>query len=138
MQEELSTDDNSGIIINADPIPEPLDGTIVDDLAPIEGPIIWDSPFAPDALNNSMSIFPLPEEQGMMINEHSPYWESLKPHRGKTRTNGLSGKKKRYYEWDFTHGDIEEYDRNGDHRGTVDPDTGIRTKPPVKGRRITP
>ena len=64
------------------------------------------------------------------------FWDGLQPWRGGTRTNGKSGKKRRYYEWDRTHGDIEEYDGNGDHCGSLDGDTGEQTKDPVPGREI--
>ena len=66
----------------------------------------------------------------------SPVWGETKPARGKTRTNGENGRAKEYYEWDFTHNDIEVYDRNGRHKGSKDPTTGEMTKPPVPGRRI--
>jgi hypothetical protein len=64
------------------------------------------------------------------------FWDGLQPWRGGTRTNGKSGKKRRYYEWDYTHGDIEEYDSNGRHCGSLDGETGEPTKPPVPGRDI--
>lgn len=63
----------------------------------------------------------------------SPFWQSLKRHKGRTRTDG-SG---RYYEWDYTHGDIEVYDSRGNHLGSARPDTGALYKPPVPGRKIT-
>lgn len=64
------------------------------------------------------------------------FWNRLKNWRGKTKTNGESGKKRRYFEMDRTHGDLEGYDRHGNHIGSFDPKTGIRTKPPIPGRRI--
>ena len=65
-----------------------------------------------------------------------PFWDDLEPCKGQDiRTNGLSGKKRRYYEKDYTHGDLEVYDRNGKHVGSADPKTGEIVKPPVKGRR---
>jgi len=45
----------------------------------------------------------------------SPIWKKFKQHRGKTFTNGLKGKKKEFYEWDYTHNDIEVYDSKGRH-----------------------
>src|SRR5260370_2614370 len=62
---------------------------------------------------------------------NSPVWKELKPFRGKTKTNGLSESKRRYYEWDHTHNDIEVYDKGGNHLGSMDPSTGQITKPPV-------
>ena len=65
----------------------------------------------------------------------SPVWKNLDSYQGKIRRSG-SGRDSRYYEWDFTHGDIEVYDRNGNHLGSMDPITGQLYKPPVKGRTI--
>ncbi|RGB40883.1 cytotoxic-domain-containing protein [Rhizophagus diaphanus] len=65
----------------------------------------------------------------------SPIWKGLKSYRGKTKTSG-NGKNKKYYEWDFTHKDIEVYDSNGKHLGSMDPVSGDMIKPPVKGRKI--
>lgn len=42
----------------------------------------------------------------------------------------------RPYEWDHTHGNVEEYDSRGKHQGSVDPQTGEQTKPAVPGRKI--
>jgi RHS repeat-associated protein len=64
------------------------------------------------------------------------FWKKLKPFRGKTKTNGESGGKRRYYEKDRTHGDLEVYDSNGRHLGSADPNTGVMIKPPVPGRYI--
>jgi hypothetical protein len=66
----------------------------------------------------------------------SQVWRDLKSYKGKTRTNGLSGKQAQYYEWDYTHNDIEVYDSKGRHIGSMDPMTGEMTKPPVSGRRL--
>ncbi|RGB43943.1 cytotoxic-domain-containing protein [Rhizophagus diaphanus] len=65
----------------------------------------------------------------------SPKWKELDSFRGKTKTTG-TGKDKKYYEWDFTHNDIEVYDKNGKHLGSMDPIKGDMTKPPVNGRKI--
>jgi RHS repeat-associated protein len=70
------------------------------------------------------------------VPSNSSYWKSLKPYKGKTRTNGKRGSKKRYFEWDYTHGDIEVYDHNGHHLGSADPEDGHIYKPAVKGRKI--
>jgi hypothetical protein len=66
----------------------------------------------------------------------SPIWAALPASKGKTKTNGLPGKKRRYFQWDLTHGEIEVYDRRGKHLGSMDPTTGLMTKPKVPGRRI--
>jgi RHS repeat-associated protein len=67
----------------------------------------------------------------------SPIWQSLLPYHGKTKTNGLPGKARRYYEWDYTHCNIEVYNKRGMHVGVKDPLTGALVGPPVPGRRIT-
>ena len=64
------------------------------------------------------------------------FWDKLLPWRGKTKTNGKSGKNRRYFEKDKTHNDLEGYDKRGMHKGSFDPDTGIQTKPAVPGRSI--
>ncbi|UCM85509.1 MAG: hypothetical protein LF885_05950 [Rickettsia endosymbiont of Culicoides impunctatus] len=66
----------------------------------------------------------------------SPIWKELKPYKGKTKTNGLSGNKQRFYEWDHTHNDIEIYDSNGCHQGSINPKTGELYKEAVKGRKL--
>jgi len=33
---------------------------------------------------------------------------------------------------------LEKYNKNGQHQGSIDPDTGEQTKPPVKGRKVEP
>ncbi|WP_332650089.1 colicin E3/pyocin S6 family cytotoxin [Lysinibacillus sp. 54212] len=73
---------------------------------------------------------------GNGIKNYSDVWKSFKAYRGVTKTNGLSGSKKRYYEWDNTHHDIEVYDKNGKHLGSMDPFDGEMYKPPVPGRNI--
>ena len=61
----------------------------------------------------------------------SPVWQRLRPWRGKTKTDGS-----RYYEWDYTHNNIEVYDRRGNHQGVMDPVSGAMIGPPVPGRTI--
>lgn len=63
----------------------------------------------------------------------SPVWKNLKPHKGKTKTDG-----DRLYEWDHENGDIEVYDRaTGKHLGSMGPTSGNMYKPAVPGRKIT-
>ena len=64
----------------------------------------------------------------------SKVWNGLKPFKGPIKTNGKQGNGRRYYDWDNTHNDIEVYDAQGKHLGTVDPTTGDFYKPPVPGR----
>lgn len=71
-----------------------------------------------------------------IVRATSAIWKGLKVWRGKTKTNGKTGKDREYYEWDNTHGEIEVYDRRGQHKGVIDPTTGEQIKSPVKGRSI--
>jgi RHS repeat-associated protein len=66
----------------------------------------------------------------------SPIWKNFDAAKGKTKTNGLTGKDRRFFEWDYTHNDIEVYDRRGRHLGTMDPLTGELIKDAVAGRTI--
>jgi hypothetical protein len=40
-------------------------------------------------------------------------------------------------EWDYRHGRVEKYDRQGHHLGEFDPDTGGRTKA-ATNRKVEP
>jgi RHS repeat-associated protein len=75
-------------------------------------------------------------DAAMAVMPSGRFWSALKPFRGKTKTNGLSGGNRRFYEPDRTHGDIEVYDARGRHLGSANPATGAMTKPAVPGRRI--
>ena len=44
--------------------------------------------------------------------------------------------KKQYYDWDFTHNDIEVYNSRGQHLGSMNPVTGEMYKHAVPGRII--
>ena len=65
----------------------------------------------------------------------SKIWKEYKSV-GKGRRTSGTGKKQQYYEWDYTHGDIEMYNSKGKHMGSVHPETGLIYKPAVKGRKI--
>ncbi len=66
----------------------------------------------------------------------SPQWDKLdRVKNSKLRTSG-SGSQQRYYDWDYTHNDIEVYDHLGRHLGSMDPVTGEIYKGPV-GRTIS-
>jgi len=67
----------------------------------------------------------------------SPVWRQLDTYRGNIRTSG-EGSSKRYFQWDYTHGDIEVYDSRGKHLGSMDARTGEMYKPAVPGRQIKP
>lgn len=45
--------------------------------------------------------------------------------------------KTRIYEWDYQHGKVEVYDKQGNHLGEYDPDTGEKTGDAKPERRIT-
>lgn len=66
--------------------------------------------------------------------QESPIWKGADNWRGKYKYNGKSGKERKIYDWDYTHGDIEVYDHRGDHEGSIDPVSGKLTKPAVPGR----
>jgi RHS repeat-associated protein len=63
--------------------------------------------------------------------KHGTFWKNLKNFRKGIKTDG-----KRFYEWDYTHGDIEVYNSQGRHLGSANPETGVMTKPAVPGRTI--
>lgn len=95
---------------------------------------------------SSGSIAPIPfpppfsraQERGKFCESPglSMVWQELLPYRGSTRTNNMSGKDRRYYEWDHTHGDIEIYNQLGRHIGSMHPQTGVIHKAPVAGRKL--
>ena len=53
----------------------------------------------------------------------SKYWKSLDNAKNGWKQSG-TGKDTQYYKWDYTHNDIEVYDRGGNHLGSLDPTTG--------------
>ncbi|KWW98079.1 hypothetical protein TH66_22585 [Carbonactinospora thermoautotrophica] len=64
--------------------------------------------------------------------QNARFWKSLRPWRGKYKTDG-----KRVYYWDYTHNDIEVFDRKTrQHLGSAHPDTGEMIKGPAKGREL--
>jgi hypothetical protein len=75
--------------------------------------------------------------------EELPAFPSATRTRAKTSyVGGLRARwkdeKGRIYEWDYRHGTVEVYSRTGRHLGEFDPDTGARTKPPNRTRRVQP
>jgi RHS repeat-associated protein len=66
----------------------------------------------------------------------SSVWKGFENFRGSTKTNGMSGRDRRYYEWDHTHNDIEVYDKKGKHLGSIHPETGETVKPPDPKKNI--
>jgi tetratricopeptide (TPR) repeat protein len=65
----------------------------------------------------------------------SPVWRELQNYKKGYRTNNLGGKYREYYKWDHTHNDIEVFDHNYYHKGSLEPRTGELYKEAVKGRR---
>ena len=76
---------------------------------------------------------------GRKFNVHkseSTQWNSLaRVKHSNLRTSG-HGSNQRFYDWDYTHNDIEVYNCRGEHLGSMDPITGEMYKPPVPGRII--
>ncbi len=70
-----------------------------------------------------------------VVKAKSKVWEKLQPYKGKFRTNGEKGAKLRYHKWDYTHNDIEIYDGNWNHLGSIDPVTGEPYKPGKPNRK---
>ncbi len=60
------------------------------------------------------------------------FFKSLRPFRGKIYTNNAGD---RLYVWDYSHGEIEVYNKNGYHLSVLD-ENGKYIKPAVKGRKI--
>jgi hypothetical protein len=61
----------------------------------------------------------------------------------KPKTYYPGGKRKRWvdtggriYEWDYQHGRVERYGKNGRHEGEYDPNTGAQTKPADPRRKV--
>lgn len=69
------------------------------------------------------------------VHPRGPAWDRLETVGGGRRASG-HGRSRRYYEWDHTHGDIEVYNRRGEHLGSMDPLSGDMYKPPEPGRTI--
>ena len=101
-------------------------------------PALEGDPYHPDSVKErqEQSNEDYGGRDGRAKGPRGDYWDGLQNYRGGIRTNGLKGKKKEYYEWDYTHNDVEAYNSRGDHLGTRDPNTGERTKDPVEGRDI--
>ncbi len=68
--------------------------------------------------------------------QDSKVWNDLDNVKGQDRKMSGEGRKRRYYEWDHLHNEIEVYNFKGEHIGAMDPISGDIYKPPVKGRKI--
>jgi filamentous hemagglutinin len=60
-----------------------------------------------------------------------PIWQGLS-----NAGNGVKTDGKLFYEWDYTHNDIEVYNKRGVHLGSADPITGELYKDAVPGRKL--
>jgi pyocin large subunit-like protein/uncharacterized Zn-binding protein involved in type VI secretion len=64
-------------------------------------------------------------------------WRTPKQGGGGMRERWMDKKKRRVYEWDSQHGELEVYRASdGEHLGSIDHQTGDTLKPAVKGRNI--
>lgn len=72
---------------------------------------------------------------GPQMPVNSPFLESMERvrRRGGLRWRDPNGEY--LYEWDDLHGEVEVYDRRGNHRGVADAVTGEIIKPAVRGRK---
>ncbi len=61
----------------------------------------------------------------------SPVWHGLD-----SAGNGVKTDGKLFYEWDYTHNDIEVYNKHGVHLGSMDPVSGDMYKDAVPGRKL--
>lgn len=48
----------------------------------------------------------------------------------------MSKNRSKLYTWDWTHGEIEVFNRRGRHLGVLDAANGVLIKPAVPGRKI--
>ncbi|WP_316353404.1 tetratricopeptide repeat protein [Candidatus Trichorickettsia mobilis] len=93
--------------------------------------------------DSTISGMPDPEDEEHKVGERkfncekaeSPVWRELQNYKKGYRTNNLGGKYREYYKWDHTHNDIEVFDHNYYHKGSLEPRTGELYKEAVKGRR---
>ena len=68
--------------------------------------------------------------------QNSDVWNSFKRVKNQTYRTSGHGHNKYYYDWDYTHNEIEVYNHSGKHVGVMDPSTGKMIKPAVPGRTL--
>lgn len=73
-----------------------------------------------------MTYTPLPDGTLLDLCEYF----GIRGHRKVYRNDG------RFFTWDSQHAEVEVFDKNGFHLGTIDAHAGTFVKAPVKGRRI--
>ena len=71
---------------------------------------------------------------GKPVDRGTEFFKSLKSH-GSSGGKALYTNGKMLFQWDSLHGEWEQYDKKGYHRGVLD-ENGKTIKPAVKGRRI--
>ncbi|SAK99059.1 Cytotoxic [Caballeronia glebae] len=129
---------NKGDGVIADPASQ-LDPSAGVHVTPNPGQQAADAIFTPiaDAVNgwiDSIKTMAGGDNGGRQANPSkadSPVWQDLKSAGNGVKTDGV-----RYYEWDYTHNDIEVYDKRGRHIGSADPVTGELYKSAVPGRKL--
>jgi hypothetical protein len=78
-----------------------------------------------------------PNDRKFNVNKsESEQWQKLDNVKNSKYRSSGKGANKQYYDWDYTHNDIEVYDKLGNHLGSMNPVTGEMYKPPVPGRTI--
>ena len=60
--------------------------------------------------------------------------DSLGAYNGQKRWRSSDGE--RLYTWDSLHGEIEVFNKRGQHLGAIDPVHGVLIKDAIKGRKI--
>jgi hypothetical protein len=92
----------------------------------------WKALLKQIAVDGVLRYQPPPEDKKL------PGFPDAKPVKAKGgRTTWKGGKKGDYtLQWDYQHGRVEVYDKNGHHLGEFDPHTGKQTKPYKPGRKI--
>ena len=70
--------------------------------------------------------------------ERPPGFPEAKRKRSKGRPRRWVDHDGAILEWDYLHGAVEKYDKQGHHLGEFDPETGELRKGPDAGRRIEP
>ena len=124
------------LIIVEDVAADALDTTIVDSKtktasgSQAKTTLSTSTPATPPNNNNNERKFNVNKSE-------SPQWKKLKTVKGSNLRTSGSGSKQLFYEWDYTHNDIEVYNSNGVHLGSMDPVTGEMYKPAVPGRVIS-
>ena len=64
----------------------------------------------------------------------SKIWKNFDNVRGQSYKTSGTGNSRQFYQWDYTHNDIEVFNYRGQHLGSMDPVTGKMYKPAVPGR----